>query len=244
MFLFKRAYLFFVRIIFGELSGAYFDANTRFKKRYPDYHGNIKTCFREEILFHFDKMLERSANYHETLTEEHIMFYSLPFSSSKAKVIEKMGKPDCMKFEKHSNGRWQVLGYNETEFGLPLRTYFFFVNGKLFFGEYIFNPEIKSTSVKRFGEVIQKQKVEEQCSEFTSALIRRYASLYDPGIKTGYITDKAGSVIFYFNSGESVTVRYMCTFVSGLEEALGRLLKGLNRKKTKDKSFDSLADRL
>jgi len=93
LFYLRLTWLYFIRITRGEFSGIYFNSFGKFRKRYPDYRGRIKTCFREEMLVHLDKVLMRNPLYPEFRSTDVILFNNLPFGSSKAKILDKMGKP-------------------------------------------------------------------------------------------------------------------------------------------------------
>jgi len=243
LFYLRLTWLYFIRITRGEFSGIYFNSFGKFRKRYPDYRGRIKTCFREEMLVHLDKVLMRNPLYPEFRSTDVILFNNLPFGSSKAKILDKMGKPDCVKYENYAGGQWEVLGYHDSALGLPMKVYFFLIKGVLFFGEYLANPEL-SKSLQRIGDVVQRMEITEKLDQFVSTLGKKYNVGLSSALKGGYILDPSGSVIFYFNSADVVTVRYLSMNVKGVEESLSRLMKGLSRLKTKDPALDSIADRL
>ena len=135
--------LFFSRILFGKFSRGYIH---HYKKLYGElpYERAIKSRLYDYLL-HLTISWEK--NKIDELTDREIRFSPLETGCSLTALIKLRGNPNYFDYQIFENGEGVYAGYDKDIEGTKIREVYYFIDDRLFMGEYNFDYYDKELSI-------------------------------------------------------------------------------------------------
>lgn len=168
----------------------------------------LTLCFNNELLLHFENIIQRKASFPQFKTAKDICMDLIPFGEDIKKITRLKGEPRCINNDNLENKSIHVIGYREPILDKPAKILFFTCQGKYFFGEYLFNTGIKEIQQALAGTILKKYNIAP--TEIPSSF---------------YIEDPSGSVLCFYDDGFSLFVKYYNAALSPIHDELSLLYK-------------------
>ncbi len=196
-----------VRIIYGKYSFAYNELYKKLKSFVHTEKTPFTKCIKNLPHYNVFELIKKDSSYKIYKTNRNISFGNTPFSDSFEKLRNESGKHFCYNIFKINLSEWKVLGYKEKKFETNMKTLYYFINNKFFFGEYVFS-DVQVLNVPAIANALSKKyNVENFKNE------DRF-----------YISDNSNNEIGFINNGITLTIKYFCRSDSEINSELDFLL--------------------
>jgi len=179
--------LFFIRLFKGKYSFEYLEF---FKKN--DLRNPLNNCIKDEITLHISVFFRRLKGASTYTTDIPVEFQDLPFLSSYRNLVKKSGKPDCINIARFDHHRVKVVGYQDTFRQKKMKSLFYFLDDKLFMGEYVFSETRRMDPAQVIEGIALKYLDGKQLKE-----------------DSFYIEGPKGNCLNYHDNGFYASVKYL-----------------------------------
>lgn len=196
-----------VRIFYGKYSLAYNDLYTKLKSLIHTDKTPFTKCIKNLPHYNVFELLNKNPSYKVYKSNRNISFGNTPFSENFEKLRKESGKHSCYNIFKINLSEWRVLGYKEKKFDTNMKTLYYFIHDKFFFGEYVFSD-------------VQVLDV----TAIANALFKKYNIENFKNEDRFYITDNSNNEIGFINNGITLTIKYLCRSDSDINSELDFVL--------------------
>lgn len=196
-----------VRIFKGKYSLAYNELYRKLKSLVHTEKTPFTKCIKNLPQYNVFELFNKDSSYKVYKTNRNISFGNTPFSESFEKLLKESDKQFCYNIYKINLSEWKVLGYKEKKFDTNMKTLYYFINDKFFFGEYVFS-DVQVLDVPAIA----------------NALFKKYNIENFKNEDRFYISDNSNSEIGFINNGITLTIKYLCRKDSDINSELGFIL--------------------
>ena len=197
--------LMIVRIFYGKYSLVYNELYKKLKSRIDTDTEKLPftKCIKNLPQYNVFELFKKDSSYKVNKTNRIISFGNIPFSESFEKIKKESGKHFCYNIYKINLSEWKVLGFKEKKFDTNMKTLYYFLNDKFFFGEYVFSD-------------VQKLDI----TIITNAIFKKYNIENFKIEDRFYISDNSNSEIGFMNNGITLSIKYLCRNDSNINAEL------------------------
>ena len=205
--IFKGIRLMTVRMSYGKYSFAYNELYRKLKSQMHTEQTPFTKCIKNLPQYNVNELLNKDSSCKNYKTNKNISFGSTPFLENFEKLKNESGRQFCYNIFKINLSDWKVLGYKEKKFDTNMKTLYYFINDKFFFGEYVFS-DVQGLDV----------------SAIANALLKKYNIENFKSEDRFYISDNSNNEIGFINNGITLTIKYLCRKDSDINTELDFVL--------------------
>jgi len=179
---------FYIRLFYGKYSPRYYFIYKKYVKK-----SAYRPCYKDSFIAHIEIFLENDENYEIHNTSQKISFVNFNFGCSIKELKKVKGEPYYYTIEKIGKADIICIGYNEDSLNTEIKTIYYFLNNKLFMGEYVFKS-VPSQIENNIYKTLEDKYLNEPIRNKTCFIIKDYDQ----------------SVIIPENTGFELIIKYFC----------------------------------
>ncbi|MCD4747274.1 MAG: hypothetical protein K8R58_13330 [Bacteroidales bacterium] len=208
--------LFLLRVFYGKYNYYYGKLYDQiYFKRFD------RICVDNEYIQQYNQILSMRNNYRNYITDNQISFSSIPYLTKFKNVLKQKGRPRRYNIAKIGTSVLKRLEYIDSVRDADLKVSYYFVDGVLFMGEYMFSDvkEIEGLNIPKF-------------------MIKKYLNSDFANENIFYIQHKPNSLIYFENNGLNLSIKYLYTNGSPIKKAISQHFENIkNNELVMDKNL-------
>jgi hypothetical protein len=137
-------HILFTKLFFGKFSAKYIDVHKKYTGKSPYGY-----CFKDDFVNRIAAFYKTKTSVPVYQSEQEILFGKLKFGARFREIFKSNPKPFCVNSFRLEQFDLKMLGYRSEMFEAEIKSYYYFIDNRLFMGEYTF----KSPSDDKLNEV-------------------------------------------------------------------------------------------
>lgn len=141
------------KLLFGKFSARYIEVHKKYTGKSPYGY-----CIKDDFVNHIASFYHKKVNYPVYRSQKPILYGKISYGAKFKEVFAANQKPFCVNSFRLDLFELKLLGYRSEMFDAEMKSYYFFIDNRLFMGEYTFkNPN--EEKLKEVAQIIHKKYI-------------------------------------------------------------------------------------